>query len=134
MDVEIIKTDPARRLAFGWAAVALDKNGDEVEDSQGDVYDVGDLEKAVYDFMSSGDSLTGGGLMHVETGIGPIIESVWFDADKLQKMGLPPGSLPTAWWIGVGPIREDVWKDVESGKLSMFSVGGTGVREVVPVR
>src|SRR5262245_16159601 len=48
---QIAKVDEERRLVFGWASVAVRKDGSTVVDSQGDMIDPEELEAAAYAFV-----------------------------------------------------------------------------------
>lgn len=39
--------------------------------------------------------------------------------------------MPVGWWIGFRVTDDDVWEKVKSGEYSMFSIGGTAIREEV---
>ena len=47
---KVLKFDTERQYVFGWASVAITKDGQQVEDLQGDLIDVDDLEEAAYQF------------------------------------------------------------------------------------
>ncbi len=129
MDVQILKLDEDRRIAFGWAYVS-EKDDKLVIDKQGDfVDDPEELEVAAYNFaLQSRDA----GDMHVRvSGIGQLVESMVFTPEKVAKMGLPSGSIPTGWWLGFYVEDDETWANVKSGKYSGFSIGGRGKREVV---
>jgi len=51
--------------------------------------------------------------------------------EKLQKMGLPEGSLPIGWWVGYKISDQDVWEGVKKGKYTQFSVHGKGRRTIL---
>jgi cation transport regulator ChaB len=127
-DFEITKVTD-EHLVFGWLSVAVNKSGEVIEDSQGDIIEPQELEKAAYDFVlvsrEAGD-------MHERTeGIGKIVESMVFTLEKQQALGIPEGTLPIGWWVGFKIFDEDVWKRVKSGELSAFSIGGRGQREEI---
>ena len=58
-DFTIAKTEPDKMLVFGWGNVAVDANGTQIEDLQGDMIDPEELERAAYDhvlhFRSAGE-------------------------------------------------------------------------------
>src|SRR2546430_922775 len=47
----IVKVDPSKRLAYGWASV-VQRDGQDVVDLQGDVIALADLEHAAHGFMA----------------------------------------------------------------------------------
>ena len=125
--VRIEKIDEDRRIAFGWASVVESQNG-VVIDSQDDLLDGVSLEKAVYEYvLLSRDADE----MHEKRGVGRLVESAFFTPDKIEKMGLAPDALPTGWWVGFKVDDERVWQRVKDGVYKMFSIYGTGRREVM---
>ena len=52
-------------------------------------------------------------------------------AEKVEKMGIPAGTLPTGWWVGFKIEDDVVWKDVLAGKRPQFSIHGKALREEV---
>lgn len=130
-DAEIVKVDDEKRQVFGWAYVALDRDGGIVYDKSDDFVDestLDDLEGAAYDFMLEsriGDD------QHDWGEHSTMIESVFFTPEKLEKMGVPPNSLPIGWWVGFQVNTPELWDMVKNGSRLAFSIGGTGTREKV---
>lgn len=125
---KIAKSDDGRRLAFGWASVSMRVDGEVIEDWQGDIIEPKELEEAVYEYVR----LYGeGGEMHERGGVAVLVESVVFTEEKMQAIGIPPGTLPVGWWIGFKVLDEDVWKKVKDGTYLMFSIEGEALREEV---
>ena len=128
-DVPITKTDDEQRIAFGWASVAITKDGEVVVDRQQDVIDsLHELEVAVYDYVENSRDA---GEMHVRKGIGALVESIVFTPEKIAALGLPEGSLPQGWWTGYRIHDDEVWKGVKDGTYPMLSVHGMAKREVI---
>lgn len=75
------------------ASIAQQADGSVVQDYQGDIIDIEDLENAVYDYVIL---YRDGGEMHERGGVAVLVESVVFTAAKMQAMGIPEGTLPTA--------------------------------------
>ncbi len=123
---KIEATDDDARVVFGWASVAIDKTGTVVEDSQGDVIDPADLEKAAYQFVTDyGDA----NVLHEGPDVGRVSESVYIDKAKLDAMGLANVSGPeVGWWVGFKVADDDAWAGVKSGKFKAFSIEGAGKR------
>jgi putative serine protease XkdF len=123
--VPITKTDPAKQQVFGWASV-IEQNGVPVEDSQGDVIDAAELEKAAYQFALqkgvAGDN-------HDRIGVGRLIESLVFTKEKQEALGIDLKKV--GWFIGFQIDDAAVWKGIVDGELSAFSIGGTGQRETI---
>ena len=125
----ISKVDEDRRLVFGWAYIAKSKDGTVIIDKQGDfIDDDWELESAAYDFVLNSGL---GDEMHLQVPVSKVVESMVFTPDKIAKMGLPEGTLPTAWWVGFRVDDDAVWNEVKKGTYRAFSVGGAGVRQKV---
>ena len=122
---EVKKANEDKMLAFGWANVSIDTSGNQIEDWQGDMIDPEDLEEAAYQFVKL---YREGGEMHERGGVATMIESVVFTEEKMQAMGIPPGTLPIGWWIGFQVTDPEVWAKVKDGTYSMFSIEGTAER------
>lgn len=134
---DIAKFDVERQLVFGWAYVTHDTQGNVVVDKSGEfIDDYEELESAAYQFVEK--SRVGGDShqrdMTVNFGpkkVGTMVESMVFTPEKLAKMGLPPGILPTGWWVGFRIEDPEVWKAVKEGKRPAFSIHGSGKKETV---
>lgn len=121
----IEKVDKEKQQIFGWASVTTVKNTSLV-DLQGDVITEADIESAAYDFMLNSRTA---GEMHSKSGIGTLIESMVFTAEKQAALGIDLGKV--GWWIGFHVSDQEVWQKVQSGAYRSFSIGGTGVRQPV---
>lgn len=123
---DIQKIDTDRRLAFGWATVAVEKDGEAVVDSEGDVLNVPTLEKSIYEYvLLSRDA----DHLHLRTGVGRLVESMLITPEKLAAMGFEKGEGPLiGWWVGFKVDDDVVWEQVKSGELQMFSIAGSGRR------
>ena len=125
--ISIAKTDPERNLAFGWASVAVDKAGQVVVDGEGDTITPHDLEDAAYEFvLKFGEA----NVNHDGPVVGRLVESMVFTPDKLEKLGLPVGSLPVAWWTG-WRLDDATFAKVKDGTYTMFSIEGAAKRVAV---
>lgn len=126
----ITKKDSEKRLVFGWASVAKDKNGESLVDYQGDIIEPDELERAAYNFV----------LKYRATGEdhdpklrkkGQLVESIVFTKEKQQTLGIPEGIIPEGWYVGFYIDDDDTWERIKQGNYLMFSIEGTGDR--VPV-
>ena len=126
----ITKTDDDKRLVFGWANVAIRKNGEQIKDWQNDMIDPEDLEEAVYKYVLN---FRNAGEEHIPTlrKKGRLVESVMFTEEKLKAMGIPLGTVPLGWWIGFYVDDDAAWEKIKSGHYKMFSVEGRGIRQVM---
>lgn len=126
-DYSISKIDNDRRLVFGWAQVAKDKDGNVILDHDGDfIDDIEHLENAAYDFVLKSRD---GGVDHVRRGVSTLVESVMLTKEKMAAMGIPEGHVPEAWWVGFKVHDDTIWKGVKEGRYKMFSVHGKGKRK-----
>ena len=122
---KIQKSEDDKRLAFGWASIAIDENGDQLVDWQEDMIDPEELEKAAYNFVRL---YREGGEMHERGDCATLVESVVFTEEKMIAMGIPEGTLPVGWWIGFLVTDDDVWEKVMDGTYTMFSIEGEAER------
>ena len=128
-DGEIIKTDPKQQIVFGWAYVTHDPQGNLNIDKSGDFVDaIEEIEKSAYDYVLTSRK---GDADHTNVQSGRLVESIVFTPDKIEKMGLPPGSVPLGWWLGYKVDDPKVWERVEKGELRAFSIHGKGTRAKV---
>ena len=126
---KILKFDEQRRTAFGWFSVANDKNGNPVTDSHGDVIEIGTLEKAVYLYNLEARGI---GDMHKNfEGVGRLVESIVFTAEKRAALGIPEGKVHDGWWGGIYIDNEEACAKVASGEYTAFSIGGMAVGEFI---
>lgn len=121
----IKKAVDEKMQAFGWASIAVEEDGHQIDDWQDDMIDPEDLENAAYNFV---EFYRDAGEMHERNGIGTLIESMVFTPDKLKALGIPEGTLPTGWWVGFQITDPDVWAKIKSGEYTMFSIEGTAER------
>lgn len=127
-EARIVKMDEARNLVFGWANVSIRKDGETIEDLQGDMIDPEELEDAAYQFaLHFGKT----GVMHEGGPVGTLVESFMVTPEKLAKMGLEHDALPLGLWVGFYIPDNAVFELVKSGHYSMFSIQGTAIREAV---
>ena len=126
-DVDLLKTDDEKRMAYGWLSVAVSKDGTQIEDSQGDIIEPDELENAAHKFMTH---YRVGGEMHKRE-VGTVVESMVFTPDKTEALGIAKGTLPTGWFVGMHIPDDDAWSKVKDGTYKAFSIGGTARREEV---
>lgn len=117
----VMKAVESRRMVYGWASVVT-KDGQAVEDRQGDVMDIDNLRDNVHDFMASRVGKT----MHTGKETGEIVDSFVIDAEVAAAFGVNFGC--EGWMVGYKVKDDAVWKRVQSGELRAFSIGGEGIR------
>jgi hypothetical protein len=125
----ITKTDYPRRTIFGWAYVTHHPDGSQsIDVSEDFMDDTEELLDMAHDFVKSSRQ---GDAMHKGQPVAELVESVVVTPDLVEQWGLPPGVLPTGWWVGLKVNDEATWQEVVSGRLRSFSIGGRGYREPV---
>lgn len=122
---EISKVEKAKRQVFGWASVTTVKSA-ELVDLQGDVISDEEGESAAYDFVLHSRTA---GEMHKRTGVGTLIESIFFSKAKQLALGIDLGKV--GWWLGFQVTDDAVWKKIEDGVYKSFSIGGTAMWEEI---
>lgn len=122
----MVVTDTDKRIVFGWANVIKTADGRVVFDRQGDFVTLEDeLEKMAYSYVLT---CRDGGEMHLNKGIGTVVESMVFTEEKLGALGIEKGTVPVGWWIGFQIHDEGVWQKIKKGEYSAFSIHGSGRR------
>lgn len=119
------KADTTGRYVRGFASV-ISKDGQPIEDVEGDVIEPAELQKAAHAFIT--DSRVAK-LRHAGEDIGDVVESVLIDDEFAKALGLT--DTRRGWWIGMEIHSPDVQALVRSGDLRAFSIGGTGKREAM---
>lgn len=127
VSIPISKVNEEKRLAFGWASVIIDADGDAVIDHQSDRISIPELEKAAYEYVQKSRQSTE---MHVRKGVAELVESVVITPEKREAMGID-GAGVSGWWVGFRVNDSSVWDKVKSGDYREFSIGGTAKRRSV---
>lgn len=126
---DIVKTDDDERIVFGWAYVAITKSGEVNEDKSGDFIDqIEELEKSAYDYVLRSRQSDAD---HTNVKGGEMVESIVFTPVKIEKMGIPAGTVPLGWWVGYKIEDDATWDRVKKGELTSFSIHGKGQRKSV---
>lgn len=122
----ISKVDPDKQLVFGWANVAIRKDGTVVLDHDQDMIAPEVLEEAAYGFVAlSGEADD----MHTGPAIGRVVESVVFTPEKKRAMGIGADAVPDGWWVGFHIEDAATFATVKAGKRRMLSIAGTATKE-----
>lgn len=128
LEVPITKLDLVQQRVWGWASVAVRKDGQPIIDTQGDVIAIEDLEEAFYTYFKESGRLN---FMHDGPTRGHLIEMMVFTPEKVAKLGIPAGLVPSGAWVGYEiPDPEDFAKAAVDG-LVMFSIEGMAEKEEV---
>lgn len=126
----ITKTEPDKMMVFGWANVAIKKDGTQVEDLQGDIIEPEELENAAYhhvlNFRKTGEKHN-----PKLREKGRLVESCVFTLEKQKAIGIPENTIPVGWWVGYKIDDKSAWEKIKKGEYEMFSVEGTGERTPV---
>ena len=126
LEVPITKLDLVQQRVWGWASVAVRKDGQPIVDTQGDVIAIEDLEEAFYVYFKESGRLN---FMHDGPTRGHLIEMMVFTPEKVAKLGIPVGLVPSGAWVGYEiPDPEDFAKAAVDG-LVMFSIEGMAEKE-----
>lgn len=128
-DLKISKLDAEQQMVFGWASICQ-VDGKTIVDKQDDVIEPEEIEKAAYEFVlysrQQGD-------MHMRKGVGRIVESVVFTAQKAEAglVALEPdtGKQIFGWWVGFKVDDPKLWEAHKRGERPEFSIGGKAKRE-----
>lgn len=126
LEAQITKSDDSQQRLFGWASIAVRKDGTPMLDLQGDVIDIEDLEEAWYDYVLESGELN---FVHKDHCRGQLIEALVFTPDKLAALGLPPGSVPLGAWAGFYIPDAADYQLMKSRGYFMFSIEGSALRE-----
>lgn len=123
----IAKSEEDKKQVFGWASVAVRRDGSVVEDLQDDIIEPEELERAAYEYVLN---FRDAGERHDPElrKKGKLIESVVFTREKMEAIGIPEGIVPEGWWIGFKVEDEEAWRKIKSGEYRSFSIEGTGER------
>src|SRR3954470_18525392 len=125
---QLAKIDEAQKQVFGFANVAVKRDGEAMVDLQADEIPSDVLEKAAYDFVLRFREC---GEMHeAECAKGALIESVMITAEKLEAWGLKRDAVAPRWWVGF-QLDADTFRKVATGQYRMFSIQGRAVSEEV---
>ena len=130
---EIRKLAPEQRRFYGWAYVAKNADGTQVEDHSGDRIDtpeaMASLEDSFHRFVrDSGD----GDDQHELFGASKLVEAVAMTKQKAELMGIE-GPIQEGLWVGFEALPtaagNELWKRVKDGDRSMLSIVGRGYYE-----
>lgn len=122
---EFHKVDKVSKVVYGWAYVS-EEDGGTVVDHSGDIWPVEELEKSAHDFVMNCGV---GKVMHTGEQQTTLVESIVFTKAKQETLGIDLGKI--GWFVGFKVEDEDILKRIETGELAMFSIGGSGTREVI---
>ena len=129
-NLQLTKVDEDRKMVFGF--FSINKIGEELlEDSQNDLIETEELEKAAYNFVLDARV---SGEEHLRKGVGQLVESIVFTYEKqeaiqktLQDFGIEDAKIDLGvegWFGGFLITDEEVLQKVAKGEYPMFSVGG----------
>ncbi len=127
---DVIAKDTKRRVVAGFAKVAA-RGGELIPDTENDVVEVEELEKALHRFF---DESREGSAGHYAPKALSFVGGVVITPEKLEAMGLSKEAAATCTsgaWVEARVDDPAVWARVESGELRAFSIEGSAKR--VPV-
>jgi len=117
------KADVTGKYVAGWFSV-VEKDGELVEDIQGDVITMDDLREGAHEFVKAARIAK---VMHDGDQIGNVVESVLIDDAFAKAHGISHGE--RGWWGAIEVTDEKAQARVRKGELPAFSIGGGGKRE-----
>lgn len=121
----ITKASDELQNVYGWANIAVERDGSLVTDAHGDQIELSDLELAAYEFVAQGGV---SGEDHAGDVDAVVVESMVFTPDKLEALGLAKDALPGGWWLGVHIPDRAAFERAKTSK-SAFSIEGSATRE-----
>lgn len=98
-----------------------------VVDHSGEVVDVYELEKAVWDYVENSRE---GDVMHTDAVTMMLVGSMTFTPELKKMLGLD-ASFPEGTLLQYRVHDDDAWEAVKSGKLSMGSLLGSATKEPI---
>jgi hypothetical protein len=128
LEAKIAKADDTQRRLFGWASIAVMKNGVPLLDLQGDVIEINDLAEGWYGYVKESGSLN---FLHHDGCHASLIEAIVFTPEKLEVLGLPADALPLGAWVGYELDTDEDYQLIKDCGYLMFSIEGTALREPV---
>ena len=127
LQFEVVAKQQEQRRVYGYASVAVTKDGKPIVDLQGDVIDPEDLEDTAAEFVKE---YRQGGEMHSGPAPSELIASVVLTAAVQKALGIPPGLVPEAWLVGF-EVPAETFAKVKEGSRLMFSIEGQAQREEI---
>lgn len=124
---DIITKDKARRIVAGFAKVSH-VAGELVADTENDVVEVEELEKAAHRFFDVSRKGTAG---HYTAKSLSFVGGMVITPEKLEAMGVPAEvakNSTSGLWVEARVDDPKVWKRVTSGELKAFSIEGFAER------
>jgi hypothetical protein len=125
LSFEFTKAKDDGSYVRGWASV-ISEDGMPVTDTQGDIIEMSELQKAAHKFISDARIAKA---MHAGQQVGEVVESVIIDDAFAKAVGMTDGK--RGWWIGMKVNSPEIRKRVQKGELKAFSIGGKGRRTKV---
>ncbi|MBF0560711.1 MAG: hypothetical protein HQL37_01595 [Alphaproteobacteria bacterium] len=122
LPARVAKASPSGKELWAWASV-VEADGLPVVDSQDDVIDVAELEKAADTFMTQSRDV---GLMHETTGMGRVVQSLVFTRELQEALGIHLGKV--GWLVKLAITDPGMQRRVASGEIRALSIGGRGQR------
>lgn len=120
---EISKDNPDYQCAYGWAYVCK-KDGKDVVDHSGDIWDISEIEKTARQFVCD---CRVGGESHIYKGGAVLVHSLVFTKQVQEALGIDLQK--EGWFVGFEVRDASLLQKIQKGELTMFSIGGAGIRE-----
>ena len=123
--------DDSQHLLFGWAYVAVNKDGEQMIDHSGEFIkeeNFEDLENATYLFNIA---YRDADIRHDCIAKGQLVESIVMTKEKQKAMGIPEGSVPLGIWMGYFFEKDEDWNEIAKMDSPMYSLYGSAIKEEV---
>lgn len=121
----IAKAAPTGKELWAWAST-IEVDGKTVIDSQGDIIEPEELEKAADQYITDSRDV---GLMHTSTGHGRVVQSMVFTKELQQALGIDLGRV--GWLVKMQITDPSLQKRIASGEIRQLSIGGSGRRKEI---
>ena len=131
LEPETMVKDDSNNLLFGWAYVAIDKDGNQVVDHSGEFVkeeNFEDLELATYAYNLA---FREADRQHDCVAKGYLVESIVFTKDKMSKIGIPEGTVHQGVWMGFYFPSDDDYNEIKKMEHPMFSLYGKATKELL---
>ena len=123
--------DESQHLLFGWAYVAVSKDGEQMIDHSGEFIkeeNFEDLENATYLFNIA---YRDADIRHSCIAKGQLVESIVMTKEKQRAMGIPEGTVPLGIWMGYFFEKDEDWAEIAKMDSPMYSLYGSAIKEEV---
>jgi uncharacterized protein YuzE len=119
---KVSKENSDYQVAYGWAYVSK-VNDEEVVDHSGDVWPIDEIEKTARQFVCD---CRVGGESHIYKGGAVLVHSIVFTKEVQDALEIDLKK--EGWFVGFEVRDAALLQKIQKGELTMFSIGGSGLR------